>query len=127
LWDKVKKWDWIDREKLDDLYSRADCFLLTSNSEGWGLVAVEAAAHALPIIMTDVGLAGEVIKNEESGLIIPVGDKDKLVAAMERIINDAGLRQRLGQGALAAVKKLPSREDVLQMYLDGWTKAAKQK
>ncbi|PIT95637.1 hypothetical protein COT96_00110, partial [Candidatus Falkowbacteria bacterium CG10_big_fil_rev_8_21_14_0_10_38_22] len=64
------------KDNLDEYYNSADAFLLTSNSEGWGLSVIEAAAHGLPIIMTDVGLAGEVIKNNESGLVIPVGDKE---------------------------------------------------
>jgi len=44
-------------------YNQTDVFLLTSNSEGWGMVVIEAAGFGLPIIMTDVGCAGEVIKD----------------------------------------------------------------
>ena len=63
-------------------------FLLTSNYEGWGLAIIEAASFGLPIIMTDVGCAGEIIKNEESGIIIPVGDKKALAAAMTKLIQN---------------------------------------
>jgi len=70
----VKFQGWQD--DLDKFYNQADAFLLTSNSEGWGMVVVEAASFGLPIIMTDVGLAGEVIKDGESGIVIPVVIKE---------------------------------------------------
>lgn len=73
------------QEKLGDLYHSADCLLLTSDSEGYGLVAVEAKNCHLPVIMTDVGCAGEIIKNNIHGLVVPVGDQDSLVQAMEKM------------------------------------------
>jgi len=66
--------------------------------------------------MTDVGCAGEVIKNNESGIVIPIGDKNALTRAMINLIDDADLRQRLGQGAKKAVSCLPGKEENLQMY-----------
>jgi len=87
------------QSNLDKFYSQADVFLLTSNYEGWGLVVIEAAKYGLPIIMTDVGCAGEVIKNGESGMVIPIGDRKALEEAMIKIIEDSELRKKLGQGA----------------------------
>lgn len=118
--------NWLDTVALVEEFRKADCFLLTSDSEGWGLVAVEAAAHCLPIIMTDVGLAGEIIKDNESGLVITVGSKEKLIESMEKIVTDQNLRRKLGQGALESVKKLPDYQQTLEMYLAGWQKAVKK-
>ncbi len=73
------------QEKIGDLYHSADCLLLTSNSEGYGLVAAEATNCALPVIMTDVGCAHEVIKDNINGLIVPVGDELVLLEAMHKI------------------------------------------
>jgi len=111
------------QENVDSFYDQADVFLLTSNSEGWGMAVVEAASHGLPIIMTDVGLAGEVIINNESGLVIPVGDKQGLVQAMLKLIEDNELRSKLASGAIDAIKKLPSKEEVLRLYKESWQKA----
>ena len=113
------------RENVDDFYANADAFLLTSNSEGWGMVVVEAATHGLPIIMTDVGLAGEIIKNGESGIVIPVGNQAKLEEAMIRIIGDEDLRRRLAEGAQSAIEKMPSKEETLALYKKSWEKAMK--
>ena len=70
LENSVKLFGW--QNNPDEFYSQADAFLLTSNYEGWGMVVIEAADYGLPIIMTDVGCAGELIENEKSGLVVPV-------------------------------------------------------
>jgi len=91
------------------------------------MAIVEAANHGLPIIMTDVGCAGELIENEKSGLIIPVDNQIKLEEAMVRIIKDDSLRKKLAEGALSAVKKLPSKEETLALYKQSWEKARQNK
>ena len=73
------------QEKLGDLYHTADCLLLTSDSEGYGLVAVEAKNCHLPVIMTDVGCAREIIQDNIHGLVIPINNQKALVQAMEKM------------------------------------------
>jgi len=111
----------------EEFYSQADAFLLTSDYEGWGMVAVEAANYGLPVIMTDVGCAGELIENEKSGLIVPVNNQIKLEEAMIRIIKDDSLRKKLAEGALSATKKLPSKEETLSLYKQSWEKVRQNK
>jgi len=108
------------QENLEKYYNAADAFVLTSDSEGWGLVVIWAAAAGLPIIMTEVGCADEVIKDGESGLIIPVGDGQALKWAMIRIIEDENLRKRLGANAKLAVEKLPTKDETLARYKKSW-------
>jgi len=117
----VKFFGW--QNDLRDFYAQADAFVLTSNYEGWGLAVVEAASAGLPIIMTKVGCAEEVIKDKASGLIIGVKDDVGLVEAMLKIIEDSDLSKRLGAGARKAVEKLPSQEEVLELYRLSWEKA----
>lgn len=105
---------------VSSVYKEADVFLLTSKREGWGMVIIEAASFGLPIIMTDVGCAGEVIKNRESGLVIPVGSHDSLVDAMKEIRRDSILRQQLGTKARSAVFNLPSRDQIYRAYEQSW-------
>ncbi len=114
------------QENLARFYENADAFLLTSNSEGWGVVVTEAAAYGLPIIMTDVGLAGEFIKNGENGIVISVGDEDALVAAMRRIIENAELRARLGAAARASFAALPSTEEQIRKQVEEWRLLVRQ-
>lgn len=123
---------------LSKFYQQADVLLLTSNTEGWGLAVIEAANFGLPIIMTDVGCAGELIKGFEhaatngvhanenkdaSGIVIPVGDQRALEKAMIKLIKEPELREKLGQGARRAVEKLPDKEETLKLYKESWQKA----
>ena len=109
-----------EQRDVSKYYEEADAFLLTSDSEGWGLAVLEAAAHKLPVIMTDVGLAREVIKNEESGLIIPVGDEQELVCAMQELLDKPELRVKLGEAAFKAFKGLPTKEEHIQRQVEVW-------
>jgi len=115
------------REDLDNYFNQADAFVLTSNFEGWGLAVIEAAGCGLPIIMTDVGCAGEVIKNSESGIVITAGDKHKLIEAMFKIIEDENLRKKLGANAKLAASRLPSEEQILELYKKSWEIAVTNK
>jgi len=119
--DRVKFLGW--QTDLNKYYKQIDVFMLTSNAEGWPLVIVEAASQGLPIIMTDVGSAGELIINNESGLVVPVGDKQKLVEVMLKIIEDENLKKKLGANAKLAVSRLPSQEQILELYKKSWEKA----
>ncbi len=121
LENNIKMFGW--QNDVSKFYNEADAFLLTSNYEGWGMVVIEAASYGLPIIMTDVGCAGELIKNEESGIVIPVGDSKKLSEVMLKVIEDDDLRRNLGAGARRAIEKLPNKEETLRLYKESWKKA----
>jgi glycosyltransferase involved in cell wall biosynthesis len=114
----IKLLGWQD--DLNKYYNMADVFVLSSDSEGWGMAVIEAASFGLPIIMTDVGCAREVIKDNESGIIIPVGDRQKLIEAMLKIIEDENLRKKLGENAKLAVSQLLGKEQILDLYKKSW-------
>jgi len=107
----------------DDLISylkSADLFLLTSNYEGWGMVVAEAAAAGCPIVMTDVGCAGELVVNNESGLVVPPGNKTALITALSRSLADESLRKKFKVNALEAAKKMPTKRQYLADYRKSW-------
>ncbi len=119
---QVKFWGW--QTNLEKFYQQADVFLLTSNYEGWPLVVAEALSCGLPMIVTDMGSAGELIKNEVNGLITPVGEKAALVRSMERLVADSKLRQWLGESAQETARSLPTKEQILAVYKKSWEQAA---
>lgn len=78
-------------------YSEADCFVLPSLWEPWGVVLAEAAATGLPIICTDkCGARHEVVR--DNGIVVESGDIEALVAAMQKIEN-MPQEERLAMGA----------------------------
>src|SRR3989344_1070628 len=69
-------------------------FLLTSNYEGYGRTVIEAAAAGCSVVMTDVGIAGEIIHNDESGIIVPVGNADAIATAISTLCRNTVLRTK---------------------------------
>ncbi len=82
LTENVKIEEPVGAEQLAEYYKDADIFLLSSAYEGYGRTIIEAVAAKTPIIMTDVGLAGEVISNAITGVIVPVGDIEAMAEAI---------------------------------------------
>lgn len=110
---------WTD--DLRSYYSTAaDIFFSTSDYEGWGMAIVEAAASGLPVVMTETGCAGEFIVHNESGIIVPVQDKEALQHAISRLIEDPELRQRLGRRAQQDALKLEDKRAYLNRYRVLW-------
>lgn len=112
---------------LSPFFTQSDCFVLTSNFEGYGMVVIEAATASLPIVMTDVGCAGEVIIDQESGLIVPPADTVSFTNALERMITDKVFRVAVGRGAQSSIALLPSFDTVLGKYKASWEQALTNK
>ncbi len=91
----------LEREQIIDLYKNADVFVCPSKSETWSIVAHEAAAAAMPIISTDVGIYSEI-----EGAII-VHSVEEMKEAMETLCHDFGERKSHGE---AAYRWLNSKE-----------------
>lgn len=111
---RIEPW----RADLSRIYKSFDLFLLSSNYEGWGRAVIEAMASGLPIVMTDVGLAGEVVKDGSNGLVVPVQDEKGFLSAVQKMYADLNYRKKLASSGLETVKKMSpgSREEYLGLY-----------
>ena len=80
----------------------ADFGILASTvQEGCPLSPQEYMSQGRPVVVTDNGGQREYVEHGKNGLLVPPGDARALAGAMERLVDDAGLRQRLGQQAKA--------------------------
>lgn len=84
-----------------DQIGRASLFLLVSYSEGVSNALIEAMALGLPVIATDVPGGGtqELIRHGVDGWVIPTGDEAALTKAMDMLLSDRELADRLGERA----------------------------
>jgi len=94
--------NWMSEEKLISYYKTADAYLLTSNYEGYSRSLIEAAASGCPIVTTDVGIAGEVFRDDQSALVCMPGDSACIENALLRLRSEKDLSQKLSQGAKTA-------------------------
>ncbi|MFQ6126431.1 MAG: glycosyltransferase family 4 protein [Candidatus Heimdallarchaeota archaeon] len=88
-----------EEEKIEIL-RRAWVLIATSMLEGWGIIVLEANLCGTPCIAYDVPGYRDSIKNEETGLLVPYGDIEKLALATIRVLGDEKLRRKLRRNAL---------------------------
>ena len=92
----------IEETELVELYAQAEIAVVPSLYEGFSLPAVEAMACAVPLVSTTAGALPEVVgPHGEAALLVPPGDPGALASAVDRVLDDAGLRQRLGEAGRA--------------------------
>jgi glycosyltransferase involved in cell wall biosynthesis len=88
---------------------RAEAFVLSTRSEGMPMAVLEAMAARLPVVASAVGGIPELVRDGETGLLVPPGDAAALGAALRRVTHDAELAERL---ARAAHRELETRYSV---------------
>lgn len=83
--------------------------------EGLGVSLLQAAAAGVPIVASRAGGMPEAVRDGDNGLLVPPGDVDALYAALERLLGDGSLRQRLARGGPALI----AREFSMTAMVDG--------
>jgi len=92
----------LPAEEVESLYRRAACVVVPSRRpETFGLVGPEAMRYGTPVIATTIGGVGEWLVHGETGLGVPSGDPQALASAIERLLGDPVLWERLSRGARA--------------------------
>jgi len=105
----------VDDAALGAAYAAADLFVLPSRYEGYGIVYAEALAHGLPVIACNVGPVPELVG--EAALLVEPGDVGALSEALDLLLKDATLRERMSAAARSRAKRLPRWEDTSGGFL----------
>jgi len=88
-----------ERHDVPELLRQADLFWLTSEWEGLPNAVLEAMATGLPVVATDVGGAGEIIRPDRDGYLVRAGDRNALVTHALALLTDDERRRRFGRAA----------------------------
>jgi L-malate glycosyltransferase len=99
----------------EEVVASCDLFMLSSETESFGLAALEAMACGVPVVSTDSGGTPEVNTNEVSGLVNAVGDVEAMARNAVRILGDEGTLARFRAGALKEAARF-SVDRVLPIY-----------
>ena len=93
----------VHRDELASYYGLAECFVLPTHSDPWGLVVNEAMASGLPVICTQVaGCAADLVK--ANGRIVAARDVAQLAITMEEVAADSQLRERMSRESTELIK-----------------------
>ncbi len=88
---------WLD--DAEKLLCAMDVFVSASETESFGLAIAEAMAAATPVVATATEGAQEVVENETTGLLVPIGNVERIVEAIGVLLADADTRRAMGQRA----------------------------
>jgi glycosyltransferase involved in cell wall biosynthesis len=92
-------------EALARLYASADIFCFPSTTDTFGQVILEAGVSGLPTVAVRAGGAAELVRDGETGLLVPPDDAAAFAEALARLITDPYVRLDLGEGALACARR----------------------
>ncbi|HEX7044867.1 MAG TPA: glycosyltransferase, partial [Burkholderiales bacterium] len=98
-----------DQAAVREVLAGADLFLLPSFAEALPIAIMEAMAHGLPVVATDVGSVAELVRDGETGALVPPGDAGALARALLDLLDRPQDWPRLGA---AARERVAQRHDI---------------
>jgi glycosyltransferase involved in cell wall biosynthesis len=110
--------------ELGPYYERAAVVVCPSRREGYGVVAREAMAYGRPVVATAVGGLAEALDDGVTGVLVPPRDPAALREAIERLLGDPELRERLGDAARKDARSRFSWEQATRATIDAYRTAS---
>ena len=99
----------VENESMPDVYRSARVFIECSEFHGFGRTVAEALACGVPCVVTDSGGVGAFVRDGENALVVPKGEREALLAAVLRLLDDEDLHTRLRANARDSVQGLERR------------------
>ena len=87
------------QDPIEEILSIADIFLMPSQTETFGLAALEAMACRVPTVVSDVGGLPELVNDEETGYLCAVNDVDAFTERTRALLEDEDLHDRMAEAA----------------------------
>ena len=94
----------VSRRELAERYRRAAVFCLPSRQEGFGIVFLEAMAHAKPIVAARAAAVPETVADGEVGILADPNDPDAFAQGLAALLTDRGLRRQMGEAGRRRVE-----------------------
>jgi len=88
---------WVSNRELPPYFRACAVSAIPSLEEGFGIPAAEAMGCEAPVVATDAGGLPEVVEDGVTGFVVPKGDATALAAALDKLLSDPALRERMGR------------------------------
>ena len=105
---------YVDDGALSQLYADCDVFVAPSLSESFGLIYLEAMAHAKPVVAFHAGAAPEIVAHGETGLLAELDNVPQLADALITLAQDAPMRQQMGRRGHARARQNFSQQRMVE-------------
>jgi glycosyltransferase involved in cell wall biosynthesis len=117
--DRVHLAGW--QRDMPAVYAALDVLVLTSLNEGTPVTAIEALAAGVPVVATDVGGVADVVRDKETGFLVPPGDAGALARSVSALLSDTGRGHAMAQAGQQDVLARFGRDrliaDMEELYL----------
>ncbi|MDT3705172.1 MAG: N-acetyl-alpha-D-glucosaminyl L-malate synthase BshA [Thermincola sp.] len=115
------------QERVVELLSISDLCLLPSEKESFGLVALEAMACGVPVIASMTGGLPEIVRNGETGFLLPVGNVEAMALEAVRILTDYHLWEQLSQNGVSHAVNNFGIDKIVNEYEQMYARVISQK
>lgn len=103
----------VNQMELPRVFAAADVFVLTSESEPWGLIVNEAMCAGLPIVISDdVGCGPDLVRHGENGYVVRTGKVEEIASALCPLLTNATLRMEMGRRSLERIREWSYARDL---------------
>ncbi len=118
LGDKVIFHGYQNKSYINDLLQESSVYVMTSYTESFGLVLIEAMSYGIPCVAYDSAQgANEIIEDSKNGYLIPNRDEEAMLKRIEELLQDEKLRKKIGKKARETSKKYSG-----EIVLEKWSK-----
>lgn len=104
-----------------------DLFVLPSLYEGLGIVLVEAMACGKPVVATSVGGVPEIVKDGQTGLLVPPHDSSALARAIKTLLDDTKRAEEMGMAGKEKVGQMFDQKIIIKKYTDVYDSMMREK
>jgi glycosyltransferase involved in cell wall biosynthesis len=108
----------VNHASVPDFQNMLSVFVSVSLSESFGVAVIEASACAKPVVVSSVGGLPEVVEDGVTGFIVPPCDPVHTAGAIEKLVLDESLRERMGQAGRERVERLYEWEHCVDVMLE---------
>jgi glycosyltransferase involved in cell wall biosynthesis len=122
----------VSDEDLRRAYAGADVFVLPSvldarqDTEGLGVVLLEAMNYSVPVIASDIGGITDIVQHERTGILVPPGDERVLADALSRVLTDSELSRTLGEAGRQRLHDAFSWDRIVAQWEEVYTRVRRR-